>query len=222
MTGADEAIEAGAAAWQRINENGRRAWSDWILVGQALIVGRSKAMQEAKINRPFGSTYVRLFGAWLRDHGLDGIDTQQRYRCILCVENLQRIEEWRSTLDEKKRNALNHPGAIWAHWRRSLKATAPAPQRQHIVKRIAAAGDTARQGRAIYWPQECLRRGHEAMLKCRSNDLLKLCRVALEAAIRDQADLLALLPADPPTTSTSRSSVENNGAQAAEIAHASV
>jgi hypothetical protein len=26
-----------------------------------------------------------------------GIDTQQRYRCILCIENLQRIEEWRTS-----------------------------------------------------------------------------------------------------------------------------
>ncbi len=126
------------------------------------------------------------------------------------------IEAQRPTLDEKKRNALNHPGAIWAHWRRSLKAETPAPQRQHIVARIAAAGDTARNGKAVFWPQECLKRGHEAMLACRSNDLLKLCRVALEAAIRDQNDLMALLPAEPPATSTPRRSIENNSAQPAE------
>jgi hypothetical protein len=40
------------------------------------------------------------------------------------------------------------------------------------------------------------------MLACRSNDLLNLCRVALEAAIRDQNDLLALLPAEPSAGST--------------------
>ena len=87
---ADDTITAGAAAWQRIREHGRRAWSDRTLVGQALIVGRSEAMLKAKINRPFGSTYVRIFGTWLREHGLDGIDTQQRYRCILCIEMICR------------------------------------------------------------------------------------------------------------------------------------
>jgi hypothetical protein len=44
-----------------------------------------------------------------------------------------------------------------------------------------------------------MRRAHEAMLHSRSSDLLTLARVALQAAIRNEADLLALLSADPPT-----------------------
>jgi hypothetical protein len=43
------------------------------------------------------------------------------------------IEAQRPTLDEKKRNALNHPGAIWAHWRRSLK-TGPKRERNLSVE----------------------------------------------------------------------------------------
>jgi hypothetical protein len=50
----------------------------------------------------------------------------------------------------------------------------------------------------VFWPQQSLRRAHEAMLDCRSTDLLKLARVALEAAIRQEADLLDLLPPERP------------------------
>jgi hypothetical protein len=39
----------------------------------------------------------------------------------------------------------------------------------------------------------CLRRAHEAMLKSKSTDLLTLARLALEAAIRNENDLLDLL-----------------------------
>ena len=45
----------------------------------------------------------------------------------------------------------------------------------------------------MFWPQAALRRAHRAMLDSRSSDLLRLARVALEGAIRDRADLLALL-----------------------------
>ncbi len=44
-----------------------------------------------------------------------------------------------------------------------------------------------------------MRRAHQAMLDSRSSDLLTLARVALEAAIRTEADILELLqPANPP------------------------
>ena len=33
--------------------------------------------------------------------GLSGIDNQQRYRALLCLENLPSIETWRATLSEK-------------------------------------------------------------------------------------------------------------------------
>jgi hypothetical protein len=57
------------------------------------------------------------------------------------------------------------------------------------------------------------------MLDSRSHDLLMLARVALEAAIRTENDLLALLD-EPPATSTPRGSAKPNGAPAAAEAHA--
>ena len=194
MNGTDATVSEGRAAWQRIKTTARTSWNDWVLIGKALIAGRSEAMKAAKINRPFGATYVRIFGAFLREHGFDGIDTQQRYRAIVCIENLQAIEEFRAKLDEKKRNAWNHPGAVWAHWRRSLKPATPAPRRQRLVERVTAAADAARGGKPVYWSQAALRRAHEAMLKSKSTDLLILARAALESAIRSEADLIELLP----------------------------
>ena len=61
-----------------------------------------------------------------------------------------------------------------------------------------------RAGKAIHWPQEPIRRAASAMRESRSNDLLILARVALQAAIRSEDDLFALLkdtttpPAFPP------------------------
>jgi hypothetical protein len=182
-------IDAGRAAWARIKENARTSWNDWVLIGKALIAGRSEAMKAAKINRPFGATYVRIFGAWLREHELDGIDTQQRYRCILCTENLRAIEEWRATLDDKKRNAWNHPGAIWAHWRRSLKTEITTPKRRPVQ----GAKSSHRPGKPIYFGQDMIRRAAMALRECGSPDIFRLARVALEAAIRSEADLVELL-----------------------------
>jgi hypothetical protein len=88
------------------------------------------------------------------------------------------------------------------------------------VQRVTAVADAAQKGRPVYWSQAAMRRAHQAMLDSRSHDLLILARAALQAAIRNEGDLLALLP-EPPATSTPRRSVEKHVAQAAETAHAS-
>jgi hypothetical protein len=131
------------------------------------------------------------------------------------------IEAWRATLEDAKKRPLNYPRSVW-HARRSTKAETPRPPRrqQVVVKRVSATAEAARQGRAIYWPHDAMRRAHQAMLDSRSHDLLILARAALQAAIRNEGDLLALL-SEQPAGSTPRRSVENNGAQAAETAHAS-
>ena len=87
------------------------------------------------------------------------------------------------------RRRFNHDNAVWHSWRR---ATAPSPQHRAIVRHIRE-----REGKPVYWSQAALRRAHEAMLKSRSSDLLILARLALEAAIRTDADLLALLETPP-------------------------
>jgi hypothetical protein len=72
----------------------------------------------------------------------------------------------------------------------------PRPQAPRAEAPFVAKGATGR--RPVFWPQDFLRRAHAAMLDARSGDLLKLARVCLEAAIRDEADLLALLDDNTP------------------------
>jgi hypothetical protein len=204
MTEADT-IAQGVAAWSRIRASGRRSWSDWVLVSCALAEGRAKAMAKAQSNVPMGTRYNKLFGEWLAETGLSGIDGQQRYRALVCLENLPAIEQWRATLSEKERERLNHPGAVWTHWRRAAKpASAPKrrrraakPKREQITERIAEVALARRRGKAIFWGQDHLRRAHRAMLDSRSTDLLTLARLALQGAIRNEADLLALLGEEP-------------------------
>ena len=204
MNNSTQDIAEGRAAWERLRNRARTSWDDWSMVGRALVAGRTETLKKAKTNRPVGSTYNRMMSEWLRTQGFDSITTPERYRAILCVENSKAIEAWRATLDDAKRRKLNHPGAVWHAWRRSLKPATPAPQRQQIVDGIATLAETARQGRAVFWPQAAVRRAYESMLKSQSHDLLVLARVALQGAIRSEADLLALLPAEPPQTHSAK------------------
>jgi hypothetical protein len=203
----DSAIEAGRLAWQRIRENGRRSFDDWLAVARALAIGRSVALQEANTDKPYGSRFTDAMGRWLRQHGLDGIRKSERSRALSVLENLPAISVWRAGLDEDGRRQINHPEAIWRGWRRSRAETAA---QSHVVRNVNAGGNpklkkgvnppAPRHGkdRAVHWPQDALRRASRAMMLSRSSDLMVLARVALEAAVRHESDLLALLePPDP-------------------------
>jgi hypothetical protein len=155
-------------------------------------------------------------GEWLRDNGLGDVCAQERYRLLLILENLPAIEAWREGLDEAQRRRLNHPNAIWAHWRRATKPKQPtAPKRQHVVK-----GTTPhKSGRPIHWDGDAIKRAANAIRESYSTDFYVLARRALEAAVRNENDLLALLP-EPAATSTPQRSIEKNTPQDAVAVHA--
>jgi len=194
MTDVPPTVEAGRDAWNRLKSRERTSWADWLAVARALAIGRAEAMKQAKANRPLGSKYNRLFGAWLRDNGLADVTAQERYRALRCVDNCEAIERWRENLTDLDRRRLNHPNAVWAHWKRSIKPARPSQIAPVIARRAVSAAEMARRGKPIFWPQDALRRAHKAMLESRSTDLLALARLALQAAIRNEGDLLALLP----------------------------
>jgi hypothetical protein len=128
-------------------------------------------------------------GAWLRENGLDDVVEQERYRLFLIIENLDAISAWRDSLDEAQRRRLNHPNAIWSHWRRQTDGKHSAPA-QHFVK---SAMPSHKNGRPIHWPQSFLRRGAEAYRECRSNDVFIIVRTILERTVRSENDLIELL-----------------------------
>ena len=63
-----------------------------------MAIGKAEAMKTAATNRPVGSKYNRLMGAWLRKHGLSEITPAERYRILNILDNLAAIETWRDGL----------------------------------------------------------------------------------------------------------------------------
>ena len=94
----------------------------------------------------------------------------------------------RAGLDEAQRRRLNHPNTIWARWRRASKAEIGAPTRQYV-----RGAKLHKNGKPVYWPQDMLRRAATALRECGSSDIFRLARVALEAEIRSESDLVELL-----------------------------
>jgi len=137
--------------------------------------------------------------AWARltEHGL-GISVQERYR------NLPVISTWRDGLDEAQRGRLNHPGAVWHAWRRATTSAATQPRQRVVTKK---ATTTRGYGRAVHWPSDALRRAAAAIRETRSNDCITQAKAALEAAIRNEVDLLALLPPMPSANSAPQRAV---------------
>ena len=57
---ASEVVQQGKAARSRLKQ-GSGSWSDWVLVGHALIEGRAIAMRHAGTTSPAGRGYFRRF-----------------------------------------------------------------------------------------------------------------------------------------------------------------
>jgi hypothetical protein len=195
MTAHDDVVAAGAAAWVRLRDRQRLSWVDWVQVGLALQIGPSEALKAAGTNAPFGKVYTKFMTGWLRANGFDDINQQVRYRLLQCIENIIAIEKWRSGLDEQSRRKYNHPDSVWANWRRSTSITPsrcadPRPRPQFTGKAVNGS-----YHRPVHFGQDVIRRAGQAMREAWSNDVYKLAAVALHAAIRNEGDLLALLPA---------------------------
>jgi hypothetical protein len=202
----DPTVEAGREAWVRLRDRERKTWQDWLQVGYALQIGRSAALKAAGTNAPFGKTYTKAMGEWLRANQLDDIGQQVRHRLLQCIENIIAIEKWRSGLDEPRRLRFNHPDSVWHHWKRH---TAITPSR-YADPRPRQCGAAVGGGRSISFDQDMVRRAAIAIGENWSNDTYKLAAVALRAAIRNETDLLALLSAAAPATP--QRSVEKAGA----------
>jgi hypothetical protein len=190
VSGDSGTIEAGRAAWTRLRDRDRATWTDWLDVARALAIGRTEALKAAGTNSPVGTRYNTAMGAWLRENGLGDVVAQERYRLFLILQNLDAVETWRAGLDEAKRRRLNHPNAIWAHWRRATKVETSVPTHRHVVKGAKVRGS----GHAIHWPGDAIRRAASAIREVYSTDFYVMARRALEAAIRNESDLIELLP----------------------------
>jgi hypothetical protein len=204
-----EQIEAGKAAWQRIRESGRRNFDDWCVVAKALDIGRAVALAEAGTDRPYGSYYVAAIGRWLRRNEFYGLDGNRGERAQMhrMLANLPEILIWRQSLNEEQRRRINHPATVVLCWQRSVRAETaerqdvapPKTKRPDVAPRVTAEAAETRYSkysnpRAINFDQDMIRRAATALREHWSNDVYKLAAVALSAALRNENDLLALLP----------------------------
>ncbi|MCL2429912.1 MAG: hypothetical protein FWD12_11825 [Alphaproteobacteria bacterium] len=129
-------VKAGQAAWKRLKSE--KSWNDWMAVGEALMVGREEAMDDAgiplKSNRPpQGRVYNTAFGEWLRKNKLDDMDKGDRSRLFEVMENRGAVEEWRKTLSPAERVKLNHPSTVLRNWKAAdalPKTPKPKPEKE--------------------------------------------------------------------------------------------
>ena len=180
----NDAVEAGREAWSRLKDNSRRSFDDWIAVGRAIKVARDTSLTGSGAKSPHGKIYTKLMGDFLRQHGLDDIGQQVRYRLLEVLDNLPAILKWRESMEPAQRLRCNHPDGVMLHWRRSLR---PAQAHKAALHKLGAA-----TSRPVYWPQDCVQRAAAAIAKSRSSDSLVLARLALEGAVRNDGDLARL------------------------------
>jgi hypothetical protein len=96
-----------------------QAWADWLLVGEALQIGRSEAMHTAHVNKPEGRGYNDEFSRWLRRNGFESIPKSTRSRLFECLSHRSEIENWRNTLPTSERLKLNNPETVLRRWQRA-------------------------------------------------------------------------------------------------------
>jgi hypothetical protein len=128
------AIERGQQAWGRLKSGA--AWEDWLLVGQALEIGRTECRARLGIrpgdNRNLGRGFNESYSKWLEANKFADIDKGVRSRLQECMENRAKIEAWRAALTDTDRLKLNHPQTVLTRWRASTQVkeapSRPSPQ----------------------------------------------------------------------------------------------
>jgi hypothetical protein len=119
----DRVCRQGKEAWERLATD--QSWTDWVAVGEALLIGRTQAMAEAETNAPTGKGYNVAFGKWLKKYELDAMDSGDRTRLFEVMDNRLEIEKWRATLDRTHRLKLNHPSTVLRRWKASTQPKKP-------------------------------------------------------------------------------------------------
>jgi hypothetical protein len=126
-------------------------------------------------------------------NGLTDTTSCTRTDLVKCIENKDAIAQWREGLMAAERLRCNHPSTVLNYWKRNQRPVRSGPKPGHTVTR--EKGDPRQaHGRPVSWPQDVIKRAAIAIRKDWSNDTFRIARICLEAAIRDDHDLVALMP----------------------------
>jgi hypothetical protein len=121
-------IERAREAWQRHRQGA--AWADWMLVGEALTLGRELAMREVEAKHPEGRRYNVVMGKWLERHGFDNMDKSDRSRLMECMASREAIEQWRNSLTTTQKLQCNYPKIVLKRWRRATGQIKTKPKKR--------------------------------------------------------------------------------------------
>jgi hypothetical protein len=120
----DRVSRLGSEAWKRLKKC--KDYNDWLKVGEALLVGREWAMDQAQTNKPEGKGYNLCFSEYLQRYRLDDMDKGDRSRLFQMMDALPQIEEWRRTLTLTERLKLNHPNAVLRKFKAAFEVPDPS------------------------------------------------------------------------------------------------
>ena len=123
----DEIVRRGQEALDRK----RRSFDDWLLIAEALEVGRAEIMAALHTNRPTGKRYEHAMGKWLLARGFHVIDKCTRSHLLECLKHRAEIGKWRDDLkkkDEFEHFRLNHPTTVLRKWK--AEAGVPGASKQ--------------------------------------------------------------------------------------------
>lgn len=113
------AVIRGREAWARLKKD--LSWEDWMLTGNALMVGREECLEMTNSNDLDNKRYRNEFGAWMKTNGFEDMDKAVRSRLFKCMEHRAEIEGWRATLTLSQRLTYNHPNTVIRKWEASTK-----------------------------------------------------------------------------------------------------
>jgi hypothetical protein len=114
----------GSEPWKRLKKC--KDYNDWLKVGEALLVGREWAINQAQTNKPEGKGYNLCFSEYLQRYKLDDMDKGDRSRLFQMMDALPLIEEWRRTLTLTERLKLNHPNAVLRKFKGAFEVPNPS------------------------------------------------------------------------------------------------
>ena len=103
----------------------RRRWEDFMIIAEALDVGRTDVMRDLHTNQPTGRRYEKAMGEWLVANGFKEIDKGARCRLLECLRHREQIERWRTLLTDSERFKLNHPDAVLRRWKAATSIPDP-------------------------------------------------------------------------------------------------
>jgi hypothetical protein len=110
-TNPDDPVARGREAWERRKADA--SFDDWLLIGEALLVGRRESMAKAKTNKPAGRRYNEHFGHWLQLHRFNEIDSRSRGELFSIMAKRADVETYRKSLTPAQRAICNHPSTVW-------------------------------------------------------------------------------------------------------------